>query len=38
MIKKHFTFKKLIGITPYICTIFFILPLYFILKSSSTVV
>ncbi|MCY7918973.1 two-component sensor histidine kinase DesK [Bacillus vallismortis] len=38
MIKKHFTFQKLNGITPYIWTIFFILPFYFIWKSSSTFV
>lgn len=38
MIKKHLTFQKLNGITPYIWTIFFILPFYFIWKSSSTFV
>lgn len=38
MIKNHFTFQKLNGITPYIWTIFFILPFYFIWKSSSTFV
>ncbi len=38
MMKKHFTFQKLSGITPYIWTIFFILPFYFIWKTSSTFV
>lgn len=38
MFKKHFTFQKLNGISPYIWTIFFILPFYFIMQSSSTLV
>lgn len=36
--KKYFKFQKLNGISPYIWTIFFILPFYFIFKSSSTFV
>lgn len=38
MFKKHFAFQKLNGISPYIWTIFFILPFYFIMQSSSTLV
>lgn len=36
--KKYVKFQKLNGISPYIWTIFFILPFYFIFKSSSTFV
>ncbi|WPF79121.1 sensor histidine kinase [Bacillus velezensis] len=36
--KKYFKFQKLNGISPYIWMIFFILPFYFIFKSSSTFV
>ncbi|MGM0746460.1 MAG: sensor histidine kinase [Bacillota bacterium] len=38
MVKKYLKFQKLSGISPYIWTIFFILPFYFIFKSSSTLV
>ncbi|MGE6628880.1 sensor histidine kinase [Bacillus sp. NPDC077027] len=36
--KKFFKFQKLHGISPYIWTIFFILPFYFIFKSPSTII
>ncbi|MBP0727227.1 sensor histidine kinase [Bacillus sp. RG28] len=37
MIKKYMTFQKSNGISPYVWTIFCILPFYFIFQSSSTI-